>query len=122
MPKVAPDLSLQKQVQLYIQEQEISVRKVAELWGVSNSSLSRFCKTGKALEVQRRQYRRALERDAGQKRGTNGAAVTEDNGEVQPLVIGDSELRRIRQACESVLKLLDAYERNFDGAKSTGHH
>lgn len=110
MPKVAPDVDLQKRVLLFIKEQEISVRKVAQRWSVSNSSLSRFCKTGMALDAMRFQYRRALDREVRRKNETNGTSLNGDNRHVQPLLVRDHEMRRIRLACESVIKLLDAYE------------
>lgn len=122
MPKVVPDADLQTRVKLFIEEHQISVRAASARWGVSNSSLSRFCKTGMALDAKKSLYRRALEREVKRKSGTSGASTTWDNQHVQPLLVEDRELRRIRQACESVIKLLDAYESSLGGAKPHGQH
>lgn len=121
MPKVVPDGDLQTRVKLYIEARGISVRTAAERLGVSNSSLSRFCKTGMALDAKRLQYQLALDREVGHESETDNGGPAWDNRSVRPFLMDDRELRRIRQVCESVIKLLDAYESSL-GVKPRGHH
>lgn len=116
MPKVAQDVELQTRLNEYLQARGISVPHAATEFGVDRVSLWRFCATGKARRDKRAEYRDALDRAMSVKSET-AVAVAHEVNRVKPEVsVGDRELRRIRQACESVLKLLDAYEGNLSGS------
>lgn len=115
MPKVTQDVELQARLNEYLQVRGISVQRAATEFGVDRVSLWRFCTTGKARRDKRAEYRVALDRAMSLKSETS-VSVEREVKKVKPKVsVGDRELRRIRQACESVLKLLDAYEGSLSG-------
>ncbi len=110
MPKVAPDTALQNRLNAFLQERGISVAKAAKEFGFDRVSLWRFSNTGMARGDRRAEYKSALDRATCSESETNVAVAVKENGVRPQVSVGDRELRRIRQACECVLKLLDAYE------------
>lgn len=116
MPKVAQDVELQEQLNAFLRERGITPAKAAKEFGVDRVSLWRFSTTGKAREDKKAEYRNALARAAHQKSETSVAVSVKENRLGSQVSVGDRELRRIRQACECVLKLLDAYEVHFSGS------
>lgn len=116
MPRVAQDVELQARLNEYLRARGISVPRAATEFGVDRVSLWRFSTTGKARRDKRAEYRDALDRAIYLKSETD-VSVSHEVKKVKPEVsVGDRELRRIRQACESVLRLLDAYEGSLSGS------
>jgi len=115
MPKVEQDVSLQQRLNAFLVEVGMSVPEAAAAFGVNRISLWRFSRTGKALATRRDSYLRALDRATNVKRHS-AVFVSDKDGKTMPKLVGDRELLRIRKACESVLRLLDAYESQLGGS------
>ncbi|MEH6461715.1 hypothetical protein V7714_17620 [Chitinimonas sp. JJ19] len=108
MPKVVPDVELQTRLNAFIKQRGISIAKAAKEFEVDRVSLWRFSSTGRALDAQRTEYREALNRATQNQ--TETPRIVALPGAEQQVAVEAHELERIRQICESVLKLVDAYE------------
>jgi hypothetical protein len=113
MPKVQPDPGLQQELKSFMSLHG-SVAAAAIALDVDRTTLWRFLGTGRARLDIKEQYRNALDRLK-----TNTAtdvavlvAETETEKERPTKELKDRELHLIRQACESVLALIDAYQEN----------
>ncbi|MGN6828579.1 hypothetical protein [Paucibacter sp. M5-1] len=118
MPKCDFDPVLQDQLKRYVSERMLSVRAAAAELDVEHSVLSRFIKLGKARADTKARFRAAL-RERATETATAVAVSADSATGVRQLIRGDvlaeRELRQIRSACESVLRLVDAYEAQLAG-------
>lgn len=121
MPKVARDAELHERLKNFLLERGLSVAQAAKEFGVDRVSLWRFSATGKALENKKAEYKKALDRATSIKTETNTTVSFRENLVRSKVSIEDRELRRIRQACESVLRLLDVYEGRFSSSTYQRH-
>lgn len=121
MPKVTQDTELQERLKSFLLERGLSIPQAANELGVDRVSLWRFSTTGRALKSKRAEYKNALDRATSIKTETSAAVSFRENSVGSQVPIEDRELRRIRQACESVLRLLDVYEGRFNGSTYQRH-
>ena len=111
MPKVAQDDELRTQLQQFIQANEMSIPQAARELGVDRVSLWRFLSTGKARKDRRQVYHASLARLRLEKTETTSAgSVSLSKRATMPPPVHARELLHIRRVCDSLLRLLDAYE------------
>lgn len=124
MPKCEVDLVLQEQLRLFMSENRLSVRGVAEKLGVERTTLWRFYHSGRARGDTRALYCEALAKCRNDAVG--GVADVADVADVNPgpahrvlhAGLADLDLKRIRRACETVLALLDICEAQASGRET----
>ena len=116
MPKCESDPALQERVLCFIRENRLTKSGAAAKLGVDRTTLWRFCDSGRARGDTKALYCEALEK----RNKSNLGDVALDAVKVGGLVahtrtslaggLAGHELKLIRNACEGVLVLLDAYE------------
>jgi|GEM_PF-6024773 len=111
VPKVAQDDELRTQLQQFIQASQMSIPQAARELGVDRVSLWRFLTTGKARKDRRQVYHASLARLRLEKTETKiPVSVSLPERVTTPLPVHARELRHIRRVCDSLLRMLDAYE------------
>lgn len=116
MPKCKPDLALQERAHRFMQDNGLTVSGAAAKLGVDRTTFWRFCESGRARGDTRALYSAALEkRNTINQKNLAHDAVKADSPMARTRRslqggLAGHELKLIRNACEGVLVLLDAYE------------